>query len=179
MNWENGVQTLMQYFLQTRVDLVSTIVIALLVVNLLITFGLLISNARLKRKLRKWQSIHTTADLERVYDETLVEVASIAEQVKEFSDRVREVEAKMNQKISTARILRYNAFPDVGSDLSFSIALLDDEQNGVVLSSIYGRQESRIYAKPIVHGLSKYPLTEEEEYVLNEASGMSTQKVKN
>jgi hypothetical protein len=172
------VQTLMQNFLQTRADLVSTVVIALLVINLVVTLTLLISNARLKRKLRKWQSIHKTADLERVYDETLIEVASIAEQVKAFGERVRDVEAKMNQKISTARILRYNAFPEVGSDLSFSLALLDDEQNGVVLSSIYGRQESRIYAKPIVHGLSKYPLTEEEEHVLNEATGIPTRNVK-
>jgi hypothetical protein len=70
------------------------------------------------------------------------------------------------QKVAT---LRFNAFPDVGSDLSFSIALLDAHNNGVVLSSLYSRNESRVYAKPIIAGKSTYSLSEEEKAVLVQA----------
>ncbi|SHJ77776.1 Protein of unknown function [Anaerobranca californiensis DSM 14826] len=60
-------------------------------------------------------------------------------------------------------IVRFNAFDNTGSDLSFAIALLDDNFDGIVISSIYGREESRVYAKPIEKGKSNYHLTQEEE----------------
>jgi len=60
-------------------------------------------------------------------------------------------------------VVRYNAFQNVGSDQSFSIALLDSEDSGVVISGIYGRDSSTTYAKPIKSGYSDYVLTEEEE----------------
>ncbi|MDU4472647.1 MAG: DUF4446 family protein [Clostridium perfringens] len=57
----------------------------------------------------------------------------------------------------------------VGSDLSFSVALLDGENNGVILTGIYGRDYSTTYAKPIDKGISRYDLSEEELHVLNAA----------
>jgi hypothetical protein len=67
------------------------------------------------------------------------------------------------------RIVRFNAFEDTGSDLSFAVALLDADYNGVVLSSIFGRNESRTYAKPVVAGQSSYFLTNEEKEALDMA----------
>src|SRR5687767_15614926 len=60
-------------------------------------------------------------------------------------------------------LLRYDAFEDVGGRLSFSCALLDDHGNGVVLTSINGRQETRVYAKPVAQGSSSHNLSLEEE----------------
>ena len=65
--------------------------------------------------------------------------------------------------------MRYQAFEDVGSDLSFSIAILDGNNDGIMLTGIYGRQESTTYAKPIDKGISRYDLSEEEIAVINEA----------
>lgn len=70
---------------------------------------------------------------------------------------------------SKVSIVRYRAFEDVGSDLSYSIALLDNNNNGVILTGIYGRNESTTYAKPIDKGLSRYELSDEEKYVLKDA----------
>ena len=56
-------------------------------------------------------------------------------------------------------LLRYDAFEDVGGRLSFSCAMLDDHGTGVVLTSINGRQETRVYAKPITDGRSTYNLS--------------------
>lgn len=66
-------------------------------------------------------------------------------------------------------LLRYDAFEDVGGRLSFSCALLDDHGNGVVMTSINGRQDTRVYAKPIAAGKSTYNLSVEEEEAIRRA----------
>ena len=66
-------------------------------------------------------------------------------------------------------LLRYDAFEDVGGRLSFSCAMLDDHGTGVVLTSINGRQETRVYAKPIAEGTSTYNLSVEESEAIRQA----------
>lgn len=66
-------------------------------------------------------------------------------------------------------LVRYDAFEDVGGRLSFSCALLDDHGNGVVVTSINGRQDTRVYAKPITGGRSGYNLSVEEEEAIRQA----------
>ena len=66
-------------------------------------------------------------------------------------------------------IVRYNAFKDTGRDLSFSLAILDAHNNGVVLNGIYARDCSNIYAKPVENGESKYVLSNEEKEAINKA----------
>lgn len=68
-------------------------------------------------------------------------------------------------------LVRFQAFPDMGSDLSFSAALLDAHQNGLVITSLFGRSESRIYGKPIRNGTSTYTLTDEEKQAIARAQG--------
>ena len=59
-------------------------------------------------------------------------------------------------------LIRYNAFKDVGSDLSFALALLDRNNDGIVLNGLFGSDSSNIFAKPIKEGKSKYQLSQEE-----------------
>jgi hypothetical protein len=66
-------------------------------------------------------------------------------------------------------LVRYDAFEDVGGRLSFSCALLDDHGKGVVITSINGRQDTRVYAKPITEGRSPYNLSVEEEEAIKQA----------
>ncbi len=66
-------------------------------------------------------------------------------------------------------LLRYDAFEDVGGRLSFSCAMLDDHGSGVVLTSINGRQETRVYAKPITERASTYNLSVEESEAIRQA----------
>jgi Protein of unknown function (DUF4446) len=73
--------------------------------------------------------------------------------------------------VRNVALLRYDAFEDVGGRLSFSCALLDDGGNGVVLTSINGRQETRVYAKPVQQGVSSYNLSLEEEEAIRRALG--------
>lgn len=74
-------------------------------------------------------------------------------------------------------LLRFDAFEDVGGRLSFSCALLDDHGSGVVLTSINGRQETRVYAKPITDGDSTYNLSTEEGEAIRQAMAADAQPV--
>ena len=66
-------------------------------------------------------------------------------------------------------LVRYDAFEDVGGRLSFSCAMLNDEGDGVVVTSINGRQDTRVYAKPVHRAESMHNLSEEEAAAIREA----------
>jgi hypothetical protein len=71
-----------------------------------------------------------------------------------------------SQKIS---IVRFNPFGDTGGDQSFALAVLDAQDSGYVLTSIHGRQGTRVYVKPVDYGKSKYTLSAEEQQSLDQA----------
>ena len=82
-------------------------------------------------------------------------------------------QTQIEGSVRKVALLRYDAFEDVGGRLSFSCALLDDHGNGVVLTSINGRQETRVYAKPVAQGSSSHNLSVEEEEAIRRALGES------
>ena len=84
---------------------------------------------------------------------------------------IRNIQSNTIQKIG---FIKYNAFENIGNDLSFALTLLDGNNNGICISSIYGRSESRIFSKPIVKGKSLVSLSQEELESLNEALGERT-----
>ena len=86
-----------------------------------------------------------------------------------LNGRVKALETIQRGCIQKTGLVRYNAFCDTGCDLSFSLALLDSDGSGVVLSSLYGRNESIMYAKPLVNGKSRYALSAEEQEAVNRA----------
>ncbi len=76
-------------------------------------------------------------------------------------------ESKFNlQKIG---IIRFNPFKELGGNQSFSIAILDGNDNGVVITSLYSREGNRVYGKPIKNGQSEYLLSEEEKKAIEQA----------
>ena len=82
---------------------------------------------------------------------------------------IAQLYAMLELCIQKVAIVRYNAFHNVGSDQSFSVALLDKRDNGVVISGIFGRDASTSYAKPVRSGASDYALTDEEERAIETA----------
>ena len=89
--------------------------------------------------------------------------------VRSLSATNRRQEALIERAVRHVGFVRYDAFEDVGGRLSFSCALLDDLGNGVVMTSINGRQDTRVYAKPIVEGKSQHNLSIEEEEAIRQA----------
>ena len=77
--------------------------------------------------------------------------------------------ADLRQALRHVAVVRYDAFGDMGGRLSFSAALLDDQGDGLVLSSINGRSETRTYAKSLVGGESEHTLSPEEQDAITAA----------
>lgn len=136
------------------------------------------SNARLRRQLVKWKEISSVADLEMVFEETRVAVSELDRRVDESIQALGDVRHALSRKVSTPIMNRYNAFAEVGNDLSYSVALVDDQGDGVVITSIYGRDDSVTYGKPVQAGDSEYQLTAEEQHVIHRALGKQLEREK-
>lgn len=102
----------------------------------------------------------------RAYIYEVEKVANKNEEIVSYCKELDKHIARCTQKIG---MVRYNAFRDTGSDLSFALALLNEHNDGVVLNGIYARDMSNIYAKPIENGQSKYALSNEEKDALLKA----------
>jgi hypothetical protein len=89
--------------------------------------------------------------------------------VRSLNGTDRRQEGLIEGAIRRVGLVRYDAFEDVGGRLSFSCALLDDHGAGVVVTSINGRQDTRVYAKPVTEGRSPYNLSVEEEEAIKQA----------
>ena len=83
--------------------------------------------------------------------------------------RAEQIDAALAHAVQGVGLVRFRAFQDTGGDQSFALALVDGEGNGVVVSALYGRGATRIYAKPVEGWLSSKPLGEEEEQALAQA----------
>ncbi len=85
-------------------------------------------------------------------------------------DELARVRGDRSGAVRHIAVVRYDAFGDLAGALSFSAALLDDEGNGLVLSSINGRSETRTYAKQVQGGRSTFPLSPEEQEAIADAA---------
>lgn len=97
------------------------------------------------------------------------DIRSLERDINLIEHNIEDLETKLTFAIQKVGFYRYNAFEGIGSELSFSIALLDNFLNGFVLTSIYGRESSVSYAKPLKDGKSNIPLSAEEMLAIDRA----------
>lgn len=96
-------------------------------------------------------------------------VSNTEEEIRKLSLYYKELDKKTEKCMQKLGVVRYNAYQDTGSDLSFAVCLLDEKNNGIVFNGIYARDMSNIYAKPIENGSSKYKITPEEQEAIRRA----------
>ena len=106
--------------------------------------------------------------------ETIEQVVSLLkrkdEEIKKLSKRIELLEEESKLSIKEIGLVRYNSFSGVGGNQSFSLALLNNRNNGIAVTSIYSNEEgSRVYGKPIENGKSSYTLSAEEMQAIKEA----------
>ncbi len=87
-------------------------------------------------------------------------------QVSDVLTRQFEQAETLARCLKNVGVVRFNAFDDVGGEQSFAVVMLDSDRNGVAVSCIYGRQDSRVYAKEITNGQGERPLSTEEQKAL-------------
>ena len=126
-------------------------------------------NIKLEKKYRKMMKGVNNKNLEQMLNDNLDNIEKALNKSQEAIDECKNISQELKGCVNKVAIMRYKAFEDVGSDLSFSIAILDSYNDGVIITGIYSRHDSTTYAKPIDKGISRYDLSEEELHVLNEA----------
>ena len=138
---------------------------ALALLVLLLLIGCIVQSLRLGRAVRSYRELVRDGDGGSLHDR----LVGSAEQAVRAGERMREIEAihatveeRTRRSLQHIGLVRFNPFEDTGSDQSFAIALLDDQRDGVVLSSLHGRANTRLFAKPVADGGSPHNLSDEE-----------------
>jgi Protein of unknown function (DUF4446) len=150
----------------------STVVVALAVALAVLAVWvawLQRSVAQLRGRLRRLVGDGEGLGLDELLDKQFGRLDTIAERVEALNRLHRELEALSQQSIQKVGVIRFNPFADTGGDQSFAVALLDAAGNGVVLSSLHGRADTRIFAKSVQAGRSKHALSDEEQDAIRKA----------
>jgi len=87
----------------------------------------------------------------------------------EINKHLETVDARLLKNIRKIETVRFNAFEESGNNQSFAIAMLNDDGDGVVISSLYTRDRMSVFAKPVIGGKTTQDLTKEEKTVLEKA----------
>lgn len=152
----------------------SDIFLLILLISIIILFILYIISVANLGKLRKsylkfMNKLGNGNNLEEMMKEYIKRVETVETKNNEIMEYCKLIDENIKRCSQKMGIVRYNAFKDTGSDLSFALAILDDHNNGVVLNGIYARDSSNIYAKPVENGESKYILSNEEKEAIYKA----------
>jgi hypothetical protein len=122
--------------------------------------------AALSKKYKKFMRGTSGKNIEGIFLEELENIKSNDQKFNAISTRLDAMQDQIDKCLQKQSIVRYNAFTDTGSDLSYSIAMMDNLDNGIVITGIYGRNEFIGYAKPVDNGTSSYTLSVEEQLAI-------------
>ncbi|MTI70379.1 MAG: DUF4446 family protein [Firmicutes bacterium] len=148
------------------------IIFALIITCLILLILNIISQIRISKITKKYNVITegvNEASLEDMLIDHLDEVKNVKLKLNDIESFCDNLNERLKLTVQRVGFIRYNAFNDMGSDLSFSVALLDENNNGFIISSLFGRNECNTYGKPIVNGKSSYKLSVEEIQALDRA----------
>jgi len=109
------------------------------------------------------------ADLEGVIFEQIKRLRQTEKSLQHLEGFARYLEKMALKSVQKVGVIRFNPFKDIGGDQSFCIAFLDAQNSGFTISSLFTREGTRIYTKPIIEGQSSYPLTDEEKEAIGTA----------
>ena len=141
----------------------------LLIITYAIMINLWLDLSYMKKKYKKMMAGVDGGNLERMINGQLEEFNMLNSNHKELQKEIERLDSILAKAITRIAVVRFDAFDNMANDLSYCIAMLDSKNNGILISGIFGREDSRTYVKPIDAGVSSYKLTAEEEKALREA----------
>ncbi|OGE33985.1 hypothetical protein A3C59_05435 [Candidatus Daviesbacteria bacterium RIFCSPHIGHO2_02_FULL_36_13] len=109
-------------------------------------------------------------DIRKKFEELISEVGDFDKDLGSLKNRLSGVEKLQLKHIQRVELLRYNPYDETGGDQSFTLALLDDGGNGIVITSLHARSATRIFAKPVIGAkAAKHQFSEEERQAIEVA----------
>jgi Protein of unknown function (DUF4446) len=123
----------------------------------------------LDRRIKRFFVGTSARDLETVMSALGTNMRAISDAQKATDLRIDTVNTKLASSIRNIQTVRFNPFLDAGSNQSFALSFLNDNGDGVILSSLYARDRMSVFAKPIIGGTSEFELSTEEKEVLEKS----------
>ncbi len=155
----------------------NVVIIAVCVILFLYCIVLHTKIAGLRKKYNYFMNGSNGVSIERKLSVEVAELRENAKMIDTLFQQQTEIQKVQNHSFQKIGFIKYNAFENIGNNLSFSLTLLDGQNNGIIISSVYGRNESRFFSKPIIQGKSLSGLSAEEEASLRAAlQSTSTQE---
>lgn len=149
------------------------IVLSLTVIIILLSIFCIIMFFRLKNIEKKYNFFSSDGFTDKNLEENILRYIEDVRDVKSKYSKtlkyIQDIDKNIQRCTQKVGIVRYNPFDEVGGKLCFSVAMLDNDDNGVVLTGIHSRTGSFTYAKPIEMGISPYYLSEEEIEAIRKA----------
>ena len=124
---------------------------------------------KMEKRLKRFFVGKKAKDLEDTIATLEDDITNLKSAKEKTEKELIEINQKLKKSIRGLETVRFNPFPDQGSNQSFAIGMLNEDSDGVVFSSLYSRERMSIFAKPIKNGKSEYELTEEEKEALKKA----------
>ncbi|MFA5001214.1 MAG: DUF4446 family protein [Candidatus Paceibacterota bacterium] len=134
-----------------------------------ITVFLLVRVIILDKRLTRLLSGRRANDFEDIIDEFVKTARKLDERTKLIAQEIDNINNRLAKALQKIHTVRFNPFRDQGGNQSFATCLMDENGDGVVISSLYSRDKVSVYAKPLADGKSEYELSEEEKEVINKA----------
>jgi len=150
--------------IQTALIFICIILGISIALVLFLSFQVIKLRKRLDTFLRRGEE-----DLGSVLKNLIKESEVQARNIGEIFEKISRLERISEISFQKVGMVRYNPFKEVGGDQSFSIALLNAKNSGFVITSLYMREGTRVFAKPILAGKSEYTLSDEEKCAIQEA----------
>ena len=148
----------------------ATLSVAALVMALLALAGVVLLAWRMRRRARRKGALDpTNPDLESAVESAVRQLDELGRRVDGLQGRLPVVEDQGKRAVQRVGVVRFNPFEDTGGNQSFALALLDSKNDGIVVSSLHSRQNTRLYLKAIVGGRSETALSDEEAEALRKA----------
>ncbi len=122
-----------------------------------------------EKRLKRFFLGSKAKDLEDTIMYLEKDIASLKKSKEDIEKDVAVIQAKVKKSVRGVETIRFNPFPDQGSNQSFAIGILNEEGDGVVLSSLYSRDRMSVFAKPVKNKKSEYELSIEEKEAIKKA----------
>ncbi|OGE73972.1 MAG: hypothetical protein A3I07_04075 [Candidatus Doudnabacteria bacterium RIFCSPLOWO2_02_FULL_42_9] len=136
---------------------------------LLAVIWLVIRVTKLNQVRKEFFSSGIKKDLEQILVEQNRSISIINKDIRQIEKEIAQGQKDNTQNFQKIGFIRFNPFDDAGGNISFALALLNSHNDGFVLSSLHGRDGTRVYAKVVRSGLSESQLTEEEVEAIKKA----------
>jgi hypothetical protein len=122
-----------------------------------------------EKRLKRFFLGKKAKDLEDTITILESEIAKLNKAKDSTEKEITVINTKLKKSIRGLETIRFNPFPDQGSNQSFAVGMLNEEGDGLVISSLYSRDRMSIFAKPVKKGKSEYELSDEERRALDKA----------